>query len=242
MTGASQGETRDRADEEPPATAREVAYDDLVRGYEVEPGRFVTLEPDEIEAVRPPRSRTIDIEEFVDLDRIDPVFFEKSYYLAPQANAERPYVLLLRAMARTDLVGIGRFVLRTKPHLVAIRAMDRALGLETLYFSDEVRPAAEVLPTLDSIEMTERELKLAEQLIEMLSSDWEPSRYSDDYREELLRMISERAATAIPQSIQPSGSPRSGVLEMMEALKASVEAAKRGERRPKIERSDEAGN
>jgi DNA end-binding protein Ku len=202
---------------------------------------LVTLEPDEMQAVRPPRSRTIDIEDFVDLDGIDPVFFQKSYYLVPQANAERPYVLLLRAMARTDLVGIGRFVLRTKPHLVAIRAMDRALGLETLYFSDEVRPAAEVLPTLGSIEMSERELKLAEQLIKMLTSDWEPSRYSDDYREELLRLISERAPTATPQPIGSTSPPRSGVLELMEALKASVEAAKR-EGRAKTERLGEAGN
>jgi DNA end-binding protein Ku len=243
-TTDSESETRDEAGEEPVPTAREVAYDDLVRGYEVEPGRFVTLEPDEIEALRPPRSRTIDIEEFVDLDRIDPVFFEKSYYLAPQANAVRPYVLLLRAMADTDLVGIGRFVLRTKPHLVAIRPTDTALALETLYFSDEVRPATEVLPSLGSIEMSERELELAEQLIAMLSSDWEPSRYSDDYRDELLRLISERTPTGIAQ--QPTGStssPRSGVLEMMEALKASVEAAKRDVGARKTERlSGDAGS
>jgi DNA end-binding protein Ku len=208
-----------------------VTYDDLVRGYEVEPGRFVTLEPDEIEAVRPPRSRTIDIEEFVELDRIDPVFFEKSYYLTPQVNAERPYVLLLRAMTRTQLVGIGRFVLRTKPHLVAIRPTDTTLGLETLYFSDEVRPTAELLPSLDSIQVPERELKLAEQLIAMLTSDWEPSRYSDDYRNELLRLISERTPPegVERQPAESTSSPRSGVLDMMEALKASVEAAKRSE-------------
>ena len=216
---------------------REVGYDDLVRGYEVEPGQFVTLEPEEIEAVRPSRSRTIDIEHFVDLDRIDPVFFEKSYYLTPQTNAERPYVLLLRAMAQTSLAGIGRFVLRTKPHLVAIRPTDTALGLETLYFSDEVRRAQELLPNLDSIEMSERELDLAEQLIAMLTTDWEPSRYSDDYRNELLQLLSERTAAAIPRpAAEATASSRSGVLEMLEALKASVEAAKRNAAAPATER------
>ena len=228
-TRESEGETRDTAEEEPPAIAREVAYNELARGYEVEPGQFVTLEPEEIEAVRPSQSRTIDVEEFISLDRIDPVFFEKSYYLAPQVSAERPYVLLLRAMARANLVGIGRFVLRTKPHLVAIRPAESVLGLETLYFSDEVRPSAAVAPSLEAIETSERELTLAEQLIAISSRDWEPSRYSDEYRDELLRLISERTPAGTEQPAGSTTKARSGVLELMEALKASVEAAKRGE-------------
>jgi DNA end-binding protein Ku len=225
--GDTQAETWDAVEEEPSPIAREVAYDDLIRGYEVEPGEFVTLEPEEIEAVRPSRSRTIDVEEFVPLDRIDPVFFEKSYYLAPQAGAERPYVLLLRAMMRADLVGIGRFVLRTKPHLVAIRPTDPVLALETLYFADEVRPSTAVAPRLEETETSERELALAEQLIATLARDWEPSRYSDEYRDELLRLISERTPTRIEQTAASAPTGHPGVLELMDALKASVEAAKR---------------
>src|SRR5207247_4572615 len=122
------------------ATARTIDAGDVVRGVELPSGELVTVEEDELESLLPERSRTIDIEEFVDLAEIDPVFFEKSYYVAPQwsSGAEKPYALLLRAMQAAGMVGIGRFVLRTKPHLVAIRPLEKVLGLETLYFGDEV--------------------------------------------------------------------------------------------------------
>jgi DNA end-binding protein Ku len=204
----------------------EVAFDDLVRGYEVDKGQFVTLRPDEIERARPSRSRSIDIEHFVELESIDPVYFEKSYYLAPQADSEKTYVLLLRAMQRAHRVGIGRFVLRTKPHLVAIRPLDAILGLETLYFADEVRPAAPLAGGLDAVRVGARELDVAEQLIEALRTDWIPERYADEYRAELLRMISER--TPAIQEEEDENLPRTSDVErLMEALKASVEAAKR---------------
>jgi DNA end-binding protein Ku len=218
-----------------PVTEREVAYDDLARGYEVEPGRFVTLERSEIEAARPARSTTIAIEEFVDLEQIDPVYFDKSYYIAPTREGERPYVLLLRAMERAALVGVGRFVLRSKPHLVAIRPMERALGLETLYFSDEVRPAQDIVRGLDAIEAPARELALAEQLITMLRNDWDPAKYADDYREELWRIIAERTPVALEE---PAGLQRSAprVSELMDALRASIDAAKEGQPPPRRKR------
>jgi DNA end-binding protein Ku len=208
----------------PPVGEREIAFEELTRGYEVEPGRLVTLSREEIDSIRPRRSRSIEIEDFVQLESIDPVYFEKSYYLAPQHEAEEPYVLLLRAMERTSLVGIGRFVLRTKPHLVAIRAMDEVLGLETMYFADEVRPPDEVAWNLSAVSVSSRELALAEQLIEMLRTEWEPSAYSDQYREQLLRMISERAPTLAQEERAPAS--QANVERLMEALKASVEAAK----------------
>jgi DNA end-binding protein Ku len=203
----------------------DLTFDDLARGYEVEPGRLVVLPQEEIERVRPTRSRTIDVEEFVELARIDPVFFEKSYYLAPQAGAEQPYVLLLRAMEREGLVGIGRFVLRTKPHLVAIRPTEAVLGLETMYFADEVRSASETVPHLSSVPVSKKHLALAQQLIEAMRTEWEPTRYADDYRNELLRLISDRDTGPSSDDKAPApGTPR--VQELMDALTRSVEAAK----------------
>jgi DNA end-binding protein Ku len=156
------------------------------------------------------------------------VFFEKSYLVAPQTGgtAERPYALLLRALERAGRVGIGRFVLRTKPHLVAIRPREGALGLETLFFGDEVRDPAEIVP-VPTTEVGDRELTMAEQLIEMLATDWVPSRYADTYREELRTLISSKAPRRAPEPV--AGAPRGGPSDaerLMDALRESVERAK----------------
>jgi DNA end-binding protein Ku len=209
---------------------REIAFEDLRRGYETDDGRMVLLEREEIEALRPERSRTIEIEDFVDLADIDPVFFEKSYYLAPQRGAEKPYALLVRAIERSGRVGIGRFVLRTKPHLVAIRPADGVLGLETLFFGDEVRDGRALVPGLEGVEVSDRELKLADALIRTLETTWDPAAYSDTYREELLRAIAEK--TPVEPHAEPAAATGAGsrAEELMEALKASVEAAKERQR------------
>jgi DNA end-binding protein Ku len=210
----------------------EVGYDDLVRGVEVDPGQAVFLEPEEIEEARPQRSRMIDIEEFVDLRDVDPVYFEKSYYVAPGrgAGAEKPYALLLRALERRGRAGIGRFVLRTKPHLVAVRPMNGAIALETLFFGDEVRPAEPLVRGLERVEVKDRELELAEQLVEMLAAEWDPDRHADEYREGLLRMIAEKAPSVVRHGeTEPSPEP-SPVEELMEALRRSVEAVKEDQR------------
>ena len=211
---------------------REVGYDDLVRGVEVDPGQAVFLEPGEIEEARPQRSRMIDIEEFVDLGDVDPVYFEKSYYVAPgrDAGAEKPYALLLRALERRGRAGIGRFVLRTKPHLVAVRPMNGVIALETLFFGDEVRPAEPLVRGLERVQVSDRELALAEQLVEMLAAEWDPDRHADEYREELLRMIAEKTPSVVRHGeTEPSPEP-SRVEELMEALRRSVEAVKEEQR------------
>ena len=186
------------------------------------------LEHEEIERARPMRSTTIELEDFVELKDIDPVYFEKTYYLAPRRDAAKPYALLLRTLERTGRVGIGRFVLRTKPHLVAVRAAAGAIALETLYFGDEVRATSDVAPAIDDATATDRELRVAEQLVEMLATSWDPARYSDEYREELLRIISEKAPVDAPdaaEELEPTpATPRAEGL--MEALKRSVEEAK----------------
>jgi DNA end-binding protein Ku len=230
-------------DPEPSATAptdvaartddaeEEVAFEDLMRGVERDDGAVVVLDPEDIRSAQPERSRTIDIEDFVDLADIDPVYFEKSYVIAPPPGAEKPYALLLRAMDRAGRAGIGRFVLRTKPHLVAIRPADGALGLETLFFGDEVRDARRLAGDVDGNQVSEAELRLAEQLIETLKTTWNPAAYSDTYREELLRRIAEKAPGSTPDERPAASAPGSQVEALMDALKASVEAAKK--KRPK---------
>ena len=209
------------------AASAPLEYDELVRGYEVEPGRYAMLEHEEVEQARVRRSSTIDLEDFVELDAIDPVYFEKSYYLAPRHGSGTPYRLLQGALQRSRRVGIGRFVLRTKPHLVAVRPIGDVLGLETLFFSDEVRAAADVVPPTEGT-VSERELRLAEQLVEMLSSAWEPERYADEYRRELQRIIAEKELVDVdaPDDLAPTGQATSRVEELMDALRRSVEEAK----------------
>jgi DNA end-binding protein Ku len=209
----------------------EVAYEDLVRGYEVEPETFVFLETEEIERARPSPSRVIDLEHFVRLDEIDPIYFEKAYYVAPGRGAEKSYGLLLRTLTETGRVGIGRFVLRTKPHLVALRPMEGALALETLYFGDEVRDARPLVGDLGRAEVTDREIDVSKLLVDALATDWDPSLFADEYREGLLRMIAERTPERIEEA--PEGpAPQARVGELLDALKRSVEEAK-ARRKPK---------
>jgi DNA end-binding protein Ku len=226
-------------DNEPPAwdqanegedsgSETEVPWEEIVRGYEVEPGRVVAVDPEELESVAPERSRVLEVEQFVDLREIDPVYFEKSYYVVPQRGAatQRPYWLLYRAMENAGKVAIGRFVMRTKEYLVAVRPGEHVLILEALFYADEVRDPKEVwVPSIE--EPSERELGLAQQFLESLSGQWEPARHRDEHRERLLGLIQSKAGTAIttPEvQVEPDASP---VIDLLEALQASVEAAKR---------------
>jgi DNA end-binding protein Ku len=205
----------------------EVAYEDLVRGYEVEPEAYVFLETEEIQRVRPTPSRVIDLEEFVRLEDIDPIYFEKAYHVVPARGAEKPYELLLRTLTESGRVGIGRFVLRTKPHLVALRPMDRVLALETLYFGDEVRDAGPLVGHLAPGSVSQREIDISKQLVEALASEWDPSRFADEYREELLRMIAERTPEHVEEpDEEPSEDAGSRIKDLMETLRRSVEQAK----------------
>ncbi len=213
------------ADPDREPSSAEVRYEDLVRGYEVEPGRFAMIEHEEIERARPERSSLIELEDFVELDDIDPVYFEKTYFVAPRPGSEKPYLLLQRALDSTHRVGIGRFVLRTKPHLVAIRAARGALALETLFFGDEVRSPSDVVMTTTET-VTDRELAMAEQLVEMLATTWDPDRYADEYRQELLRIIAQKAPVTAPDAAEARSAASPRIEELMDALKRSVEEAK----------------
>jgi DNA end-binding protein Ku len=231
VTEATEREPAEGRDQPEGAAETEVAYEDLVRGYEVEPEAYVFLETEEIERARPSPSRVIDLEHFVRLEDIDPVYFEKAYYVAPARGAEKSYGLLLRTLKETGRVGIGRFVLRTKPHLVALRPMEDALALETLFFGDEVRDARPLVGEVGSAEVTDREVDVSKLLVEALAMEWDPSVFADEYREELLRMIAERT----PEHVEaPADAPAPGarVGELLEALDRSVEDAK-ARRKPK---------
>jgi DNA end-binding protein Ku len=210
-----------------PTAEPEVAWEDIVKGFEIEPGRVVTVTPEELTRVAPERTRVLEVEEFVDLPQIDPVHFEKSYYVVPHAGmgAERPYWLLFRAMRSSGKVAIGRFVMRTREYLAAVRPGPDVLTLETLFFADEVRDPREVWSPIRE-EPNERELRVARHLIEALAATWDPARHRDTQRERVLELLRSKAdeAFVLPPPEEEATAPRA--TDLMAALKASVEAAR----------------
>jgi DNA end-binding protein Ku len=213
------------------STGDEVAYEDLVKGYEISPDRYVLIEPGELEAVEPKKTKTIEIEDFVDLDEIDPIFYDHPYYLAPAAGGAKPYRLLLEAMRETNKVAIAKVVIRQKESLVAIRPMgdgeDQVLGMATMLFADEVVDPARLddLPSADEIETSDRELDIAKQLVQSLAGDFEPGKYHDTYREAVLDMIEKKAAGE-EIAVQPEAEEAAPVPDLMSALKASLDAVR----------------
>jgi len=210
-------------------SGEEVAYDDIVKGYELEKGHFVIVEPEELEAVEPGPSRSIEIEDFVDLHEVDPIYFGSTYYLSPgEGGAERPYALLRAAMEESGKIAIARFVMRGKQHLAAIRPAGPVLVLSTMYFPDEVRTPDVVGDVPDQVEVSERERKAAVQLVESLTSEWEPDRYQDTYRERVLDLVHRKAEGEEIVDERPAAQEGT-VVDLMAALEASVRAA-RGDR------------
>ena len=205
-----------------------IPYEQVVKGYELDRDRFVMVTPEELAALQPEPTRRIEIEAFVDLREIDPVHFEKSYYVAPQTGvgAEKPYALLLAALQKANQAGIARFVLRSKEYLAAIRPMADAIVLHTLFFADEVRAADEIPEVPKGMTVAERELRIATQLIELLKTDWSPEEYRDTFRERVLQLIEDKAGREQAVAAPVPEPRRSEVADLMDALKASVEAAK----------------
>ncbi len=208
----------------------EVPFEEIVKGFEIDPGRYVMVRPEEVRALEPERTQAIEIEGFVDLAEIDPVYFEKSYYVAPQrgVGAERPYALLLAALRETNKVGIARFVMRTREYLAAIRPTDNVVVLETLFFDDEVRQLSEIDNVLGEAGASDRELAMAVRFIDLLGMAWDPGRYRDTYRERVLELLRARAETegVVVTEAPAATAPAPEVPDLMAALRASVEAAK----------------
>jgi DNA end-binding protein Ku len=211
-----------------PTTGDEVAYEDIVKGYELAPDRYVVIEPEELEALDPKKTRTIDIEEFVELDQVDPIFYDHPYYLAPGAGGAKPYRLLLDAMRDTGRIAIARVVIRSKEQLVAIRPMGDVLAMSTMVFADEIIDPTTIddIPDADDVAVKEREVAIAKQLVESLSADFEPDRFRDSYRDEVIALI-ERKASGEEIAVQPArDEEEEPVPDLMAALKASLEAVR----------------
>jgi DNA end-binding protein Ku len=174
-----------------PQSGEEVAYQDIVKGFELAPDRYVVIEPGELETLQPKKTKTIEIEDFVELSEIDPVYYDHPYYLAPGPGGAKPYRLLLEAMRETGKVAIARVVIRSKENLVALRPMGDVLGMATMIFADEILPPDRVDEITEAAEVktTKRELDIAKQLVDSLAGEFDPEKYSDTYRQEVLAMI-----------------------------------------------------
>jgi DNA end-binding protein Ku len=202
----------------------EVPFEHIVKGYEIEKDRYVILTDEDFDAVPVESSRAIDIQQFVDLDEIDPVMFKKSYYLIPDQTGAKAYALLREAMSEDGRVGIAKVSFRDREHLAALRFKDDAFVLETMYWPDEIREAdfggADV-----QAKVRGQELEMARQLIESLTSDWSPEEYSDEYRDQLQKIVEAKVSGEEIEVVEPE--PTAKVVDLMEALKASVAAAKK---------------
>lgn len=207
---------------------REVPWEDTVRGFELENGQYVVLSDEDLRRASPEKTQTVDIVDFVDLDEIDPVFYEKPYYLAPEKRGEKGYALLRETLRRTNKVGIARVVIRTKENLAAVMPWEDLIVLAILRYSHELRDTDGLDVPKGMQGVTERELDMAERLVEGMVSDWDPDRYKDTYYKDVMGMIKERVkagqleeAPEVPEEERPAA--RSNVVDLMALLKQSVE-------------------
>ena len=215
------------------ADGSEVPNDAIVKGYELPSGEFVLINDDELAALDPEAARTIDIEEFVDLADIDPIFYDSAYYLAPDKATTKPYALLAEAMERSQKVGIARFVMRGKQYLAAIRPKDGKLLLSTMVYADEVNGTENIneLESLEKVDVNDREIAMAEQLIDSLSAQFDPTKFEDTHRNRVLELIEAKASGATEIFSAPEPVAADKVIDLMSALEASVAAAKESRKR-----------
>jgi len=215
------------------ADGEEVPAEAIVKGYELASGEYVTVGDDELAALDPEASRTIDIEEFVDLADIDPLLYDAAYYVAPDKATLKPYALLTRAMEESGKVGIARFVMRSKQYLCAVRPKDGALVLSTMVYADEVNDPGEIgeIAGLDEVKVTSKELDMARQLIASLSDDFDAARYEDTYRNRVVELIEAKAAGRAEVVAPPAALTEDKVVDLMAALEASVQEAKAARQR-----------
>jgi DNA end-binding protein Ku len=212
-----------------PRTGEEVPYENLVKGYELAPDRYVVITPEELDGLEPQKTRTIDIEDFVELSEIDPIYYDHPYYLVPDKGAGKAYTLLLDAMKESEKVAIARVVIRSKENLVAIRPLDGVLTMETMLFADEVVPSdgIEDIPADgEATKTSARELEMAKQLIDSLTAEFEPDKYRDEYRDRVLDMIERKAEGEEIVVEAPDEEPQK-VPDLMAALEASIKGSKR---------------
>jgi DNA end-binding protein Ku len=204
---------------------REVSFQDIVKGYEIARDEYVVITDEEIERLAPERTRRIDLDRFVDLGEIDPIYYDATYYLAPDEQGERPYRLLQEAMSQSRRVAIGKFVMRDKEHVVAIRPLDGALALQTLFYTDEVVETEKVVGVVKPADLDPRELRMAQSLIESLEDSFQPEQYHDEFREKVQQLAEQKAKGKEVVFAEEPARP-APVVDLMEALQASVEQAR----------------
>jgi DNA end-binding protein Ku len=205
---------------------KEVDWEHIVKGYQVSPGRYVTLTEEELAAADPKATRSIEIEEFVALEEIDPIYYDRTYYLAPDKGAGKAYALLLEAMRRTRKVALGRFVLRTKQSLCCLRPLDDVLALATLNYADEINARDDLVG--EAGEPSDRELDMAERLVDSLTAPFDPAKYRDEHREKVLAIVERKAAGE--EIVAPAEPEETGrVVNLADALAASLAAARGGD-------------
>jgi DNA end-binding protein Ku len=210
-------------------TGKHVDPDEIVRGFEIEKGRFVPLEDEDLDRLDIELTHSIDICDFVDLEEIDPIYFRKAYYLLPDKGAEKPYRLLVKALAETGKVGIAKVVIRNKQHLACLRTYEGLLMLETMYYPDEVKNPASLDGDLGKAKLSKAEVDMAKSLVENLSEPFKPEKYDDTYRKELLSLIRKKAkGQKLPE---PEEAEEGEVVDLMAALRESVEKTARGRRK-----------
>ncbi|GGG21474.1 non-homologous end joining protein Ku [Paenibacillus abyssi] len=202
----------------------DVDWDDIAKGYEYEKGRFVLFDKEELDSLTTDATKTIQIVDFVDLKEIDPIYFQKTYYLSPDQAGGNAYNLLLEAMRNSGRIGIAKISIRSKSSLAAIRVIDNCLAMETIFYPDEIRPIVQVPGLPEAVNVNEKELTMAQMLIEQLSTPFEPGKYTDDYRTRLMDLIGKKIAGE-EIHVAPE-QQRTNVVDLMAALQASLEAVK----------------
>lgn len=219
-----------------PRCDREINSEEIVRGYEYQKGNYVVINEEDLERIPLENTKTIDILDFVNLQQVDPIYFDKSYYLEAAPGGEKAYSLLIEAMTKTEKVAISRVIIRTKQSLAALRVKDKVLVMETIFYPDEIRSPAGLSPGLETGKLHENEVKMAVSLIDNLSVDFEPGKYHDEYRQALRELID---AKIVGKEVvnAPTVSDKGKVVDLMEALQASVKLAE--ESRKKNEGTDE---
>ncbi|MCU6712294.1 Ku protein [Paenibacillus sp. J5C_2022] len=209
-----------------PHCDQEVALDEIAKGFEYEKGKFVLFSEEEIEALKPESARVIQILDFVNLEEIDPIYYEKTYFLAPDLAGGGAYGLLMEAIRQTGKIGIAKISIRSKSSLAAIRVIDNCICLETMHYPDEVRSLAEVPNLPQAANVNDKELQVAKLLIDQLTESFNPEKYTDDYRIAMLQAIEQKIAGEGIDVVAAPQENRANVIDLMSALQASLEAAK----------------
>ncbi len=225
------------------ADGEEVASEQIAKGYQLSSGEYVLVGDDELAALDPEATRTIDIEQFVDLEEIDPIYYDSPYYIAPDKAARKPYALLTRAMEEEGKVALARFVMRSKQYLAALRPKDGVLVMSTMVYADEVNDPQELgeFDDVSDVDVSDRELRMASQLVESLTEPFEPERFEDTYRNQVLDLIERKAAGEEELIAPPTPVAEEKVVDLMAALEASVRDAKESRKRHPTAKAGEGG-